>query len=77
MGLLDIDSGVTEGFDSGQVVREHIRVLVILRGDVPGDRIGERDWMATAEGDLEDIPRRLLEVFKLIQGLRSARSHLS
>jgi hypothetical protein len=53
--LLHINSLCSETVDDHQIVREHIRALVIFGGDVLRDRIGQRHRMGASERELQDI----------------------
>lgn len=55
MRLLDVDRFAPESVDDEEVIGEHVRALVIFRGNVLREGGGERDVVGSAKGDLEDV----------------------
>lgn len=55
MRFLDIYSLGPQTINDHQIIGEHIRALVIFRGDILGNGIGQRDSVGAPERELEDI----------------------
>jgi hypothetical protein len=58
MGLLDIDRLISQTVDDQEIIREHIRSLVIFGRNVLCDRIGQGDGMGAPKWNLEDIAKQ-------------------
>lgn len=54
MGFARIDGIAAEGVNDLEVMTEHVRVLVILLGDVLSKRGGERELYGLSEGERQD-----------------------
>lgn len=55
MCLLDIDCFAPQPVDDQEILGEHIRTLVIFRGDILRNGIVEGDGVRPPKWDLEDI----------------------
>lgn len=55
MRFLDIYSLGPQTINDHQIIREHIRALVIFGGDILGNGVGQRDSVGAPERELEDI----------------------
>lgn len=58
MGFLGMDSGRAKLLDCLEIMLEHVRMLIILGGNVLLDSLGEVNGVGATEGDEEDIARR-------------------
>lgn len=56
MGFLDVNRIRTQSVDDQEILREHVRVLIIFGGYVLAQGVGEGDGMGPSKGNFEYAP---------------------